>query len=46
MIIYAYYGIKDSFLMHVIIFMSAYISLYQKLIIISKYNNLGLILMT
>ena len=31
--------------MHVIIFMSIYLSFYQKVIIISKYFNLGLIMM-
>ena len=31
--------------MHIIIFMSVYISFYEKLIIISKYFNLGLFLM-
>ena len=45
MIIYAYQGIKDSIPMHVIIFMSVYLSFYEKVIIISKYINLGLIMM-
>ena len=36
-------GIKNSILMHVIIFLSVYISLYEKVIIISKCINLGLI---
>ena len=31
--------------MHVIIFNSVYISFYKKIIIISKYINLGLIMM-
>ena len=31
--------------MHVIIFMSIYLSFYEKFIIISKYLNLGLIMM-
>ena len=31
--------------MHVIIFMSVYLSFYEKVIIISKYINLGLIIM-
>ena len=31
--------------MHVIIFMSVYVSFYEKIIIISKYINLGLIAM-
>ena len=31
--------------MHVIIFMSIYLSFYEKVIIISKYINLGLIIM-
>ena len=35
--------IKNSILMHVIIFLSVYISLYEKVIIISKCINLGLI---
>ena len=32
--------------MHVIIFKSVYLSFYEKNIIISKYINLGLIMMT
>ena len=31
--------------MHVIIFMSIYLSFYEKVIIVSKYFNLGLIMM-
>ena len=31
--------------MHVIIFMSVYLSIYEKIIIISTYINLGLIMM-
>ena len=45
MIINAYYGIKDFIPMHVIIFMSIYLSFYEKVIIISKYFKLGLIMM-
>ena len=44
MIINAYYGIKHFIPMHVIIFMSIYLSFYDKVIIISKYINLGLII--
>ena len=45
MIIYAYDSIKDSIPMHVIIFMSVFLSFYEKIILISKYINLGLIMM-
>ena len=45
MIINAYSGIKDFIPMHVIIFMSIYLSFYEEVIIISKYFNLGLIMM-
>ena len=45
MTIYAYSGIKDSIPMHVIIFVSVYLLFYEKIIIISKYINLGLIMM-
>ena len=45
MIINAYYGIKDFIPMHVIIFINIYLSFYEKVIIISKYFNLGLIIM-
>ena len=45
MIINAYQGIKDFIPMHVIIFMSIYLSFYEKVIVISKYSNLGLIMM-
>ena len=45
MIINAYSGIKDFIPMHVIIFMSIYLSFYEKVIIISKYFKLGLIML-
>ena len=45
MIINAYSGIKDFIPMHVIIFMSVYLSFYEKFIRISKYFNLELIMM-
>ena len=45
MIINANQGINHSILMHVIIFFSVYLSFYEKVIIISKYINLGLIMM-
>ena len=44
MIIYAYLGIKDSISTYVIIIFSIYLSFYDKIIIISKYINLGLIM--
>ena len=37
-------GIKYSILMHAIIFFSVYLSFFEKVIIISKYINLGLIM--
>ena len=40
-----YLNIKAFILMHVIIFMSIYLSFYEKVIIISKYFKLGLIRM-
>ena len=45
MIINAYLSIKDFMPMHVIIFMSIYLSFHEKIIIISKYFELGLIMM-
>ena len=36
---------KISIRMHVIVFLSIYLSFYEKIIIISKYINLGLIMM-
>ena len=45
MIIDAYWAINDSIPMHVITFMSIYLSFYEKVIIISKYFKLGLNMM-
>ena len=45
MIIDAYLHIKAFILLHVIILMSIYLSFYEKVIIISKYFKLGLIMM-
>ena len=45
MIIDAYYGINEFISMHVIIFMSIYLSFNEKVIIISKYVKLGLNMM-
>ena len=43
MIINAYLNIKAFIPMHVIIFFSIYLSFYEKVMIISKYFELGLI---
>ena len=45
MIIDAYLNIKAFISMHVSIFMSIYLSFYEKVILISKYFKLGLIMM-
>ena len=45
MIIDAYLSIKSFIPMHVIIFFSIYLSFYEKVMIISKYFKLGLIMM-
>ena len=45
MIIDAYLNIKAFIPMHVIIFMSIYLSFYEKVIIISKYFKLEFIMM-
>ena len=37
-------GIKHSILMHIIIILSVYLSFYRKVIIISKYIHLGVIM--
>ena len=43
--IYAYWGKTDSIPIHVIIFMSVYLSFYEKNHYNIKYINLGLIMM-
>ena len=40
----AYYSINDFISMHVIILICIFLLFYEKVIIISKYSNLGLIL--
>ena len=45
MIIDAYLNIKALIPMHVIIFMSIYLSFYEKFMIISKYFKFRLIMM-
>ena len=45
MIIDADEGINDFISMHVIIFLSIYLSFHEKVIIISKYFKLGLNMM-
>ena len=44
MIINASYDIKNSILIHVIIFLSVYLSFYENKVIISKSTNLGIIM--